>query len=329
MMMKKMLSFGITLLLLSTCFLLVTTSTASFSYGNVITVDDEGDGDYTSIKEAVNNASEGDIIEVYSGTYYEHGIEIRKENITLKGIPYELGTGNDIGMPFLDGQDHDLLFIKADGVTLSGFRIENEGNVAAGTITLNSATNCLISENDVSHMLGPPIYCKDCSNIKIINNNLSHSAIRQGICFHECDSFTISRNIITNCPTGILVWDSNNNTIEGNTILNCGHGIESYGSFNIVFQNIIEDNSHGIVVVGAFNVIKQNNFIGNSKTDAFFQIGIDDFPFLNQWFNNYWGRPRILPYPIFGFVLFFIPWVQFDWRPALLPHDITSIDEKT
>ena len=60
----------------------------------VIIVDDEGDGDYTSIKEAVNNTNPGGTIEVYSGTYYECGIEIYTENITLRGIPYELGNGS-------------------------------------------------------------------------------------------------------------------------------------------------------------------------------------------------------------------------------------------
>ena len=35
--------------------------------GNIIIVDDEGDSDYTSIKEAVNNVNPSDTIEVYSG----------------------------------------------------------------------------------------------------------------------------------------------------------------------------------------------------------------------------------------------------------------------
>jgi hypothetical protein len=35
--------------------------------GNIIIVDDEGDGDYTSIKEVVNHANPSDTIEVYSG----------------------------------------------------------------------------------------------------------------------------------------------------------------------------------------------------------------------------------------------------------------------
>jgi len=62
----------------------------------VIIVDDEGDGDYTSIQDAIGNATSGDIIEVYSGIYHEKKILITTEDIILKGIPYELGAGNDL-----------------------------------------------------------------------------------------------------------------------------------------------------------------------------------------------------------------------------------------
>ena len=71
---------------------------------NTITVDDEpGDADFTSIKEALNYSSPGDTIEVYSGTYFEQGIHIVKDNITLVGIAHELGGGGDSGKPFING----------------------------------------------------------------------------------------------------------------------------------------------------------------------------------------------------------------------------------
>ena len=67
----------------------------------MIIVDDEGDGDYISIKEAVNYSKSGDIIKVYSGVYYEEEIVITTEDITLRGIPYELGVGDDLGKPVI------------------------------------------------------------------------------------------------------------------------------------------------------------------------------------------------------------------------------------
>ncbi|MCK5261366.1 MAG: right-handed parallel beta-helix repeat-containing protein [Thermoplasmatales archaeon] len=322
--MKHIIPILVILLLLSSGFVGVSSQTFS---EDVITVDDEGDGDYTSIKEAVNIANPGDIIEVYSGTYNEHGIEILKDNITLVGIPYELGTGSDTGKPFLDGKGHSLLLIwGVDGVTLSGFRIENEGNVAAGTITLNSATNCLISENDVSHMLTSAIYCWNCSNIQIINNNLSHSAIRQGIVVTKSNNNEISGNTISDMDLeGILLKGSHHNLISYNRVSRCSWvGITIIGDRNIIYRNHIEDNDNGLEIWnGIFNFVIQNNFINNSY-DAHCALGWGFYPaFSNRWINNYWDDWNgIGPKVISGTILFFIPRPNFDWRPAQEPHDI-------
>lgn len=69
----------------------------------VLTVDDEGDGDYTSIAEAVATANPGDTIEVYSGDYYECNITIYASGLTLKGMARELGSGTDTGKPSVHG----------------------------------------------------------------------------------------------------------------------------------------------------------------------------------------------------------------------------------
>jgi len=99
--MRKIITLGIMLL-----FLGMTISSTGFNLEkqfttDVITVDNEGDGDYTSIKQALNNANPGDIIEVYSGTYYERNITVQTERVTFQGVAYELGSGNDTGKPFI------------------------------------------------------------------------------------------------------------------------------------------------------------------------------------------------------------------------------------
>jgi len=324
--MRKIIALGIMLLFLgmtissSTGFNLEKQSTVG-----VITVDDEGDGDYTSIKEAVNNSNPGNIIEVYSGTYYEQNITIETEEITLKGIPYELGVGNGTGKPFIDGQGKtDVFRVMAEDVTISGFHIENEGNILCGTIVLINTFNCTISNNDISHTLMACVDIHESNNNMVINNNISNSIIRQGIVVRKSNNNNISGNVISDIASeGILVWGGNNNIIVGNIVKRCNEGICLIGNFNLVKQNVIEDNTYGVAVYdSSFNVIRQNNFGDNTKRDALFNLGIPVIPLPNFWFNNYWSRPRILPYPIFGGVLFFIPWVQFDWRPALSPHDI-------
>jgi parallel beta-helix repeat protein len=291
----------------------------------IITVDDEGDGDYTSIKDALNHANPGDTIEVYSGTYYEYCIDIEIEDITLKGIPYELGNGGDTGKPFINGKGKDdLINIKAKNVMIDGLRMENDGGpLANGIITLyHESDGCTVSNNDIAHTTMACIWSFG-SNNKILDNNISHSSIRQGIVLCDpCSNCLVSGNVISDVTTGILCWDSNHNTITGNKISRCSRfGIDVAGSNNKIIGNHLENNSIGIQIYEFFISVKRNNFI-NNEVHAQFIYGIPLLQrFTNIWFRNYWDKPRLLPYPIFG-GLVLLPIIQFDWRPALKPYDI-------
>jgi parallel beta-helix repeat protein len=323
---RKLITFGILILFALPCFLQSVTGSIlekqNHAFRGVITVDNEGDGDYISIKEAVNNANPGDTIEVYSGTYYEHYIVIEIEEITLKGIPYELGNGSDTGKPFINGEGKEKVFvIKTQDVIIDGFRMENDGPGAYNIISINTES-CTIINNDLSHTVMSIFWIRGPNN-KILNNNISHSSMRQGIVLvNPCSNCLVSGNIISDCDTGICVWESNHNTITENKIMRCSDfGIDVAGSFNKIIGNHIENNDIGVQIWNFFNQVKRNNFIDN-ELHAQFIYGI---PFLqgltNIWFGNYWGRPRLLPYPILG-LLVLLPIVQFDWRPALLPYRI-------
>jgi parallel beta-helix repeat protein len=293
----------------------------------IITVDDEGDGDYISIQDAIDNATAGDIIEVYSGKYYEHSIKILEEGITLQGIPYELGNGNDIGKPFINGEGKGvLIFIEVKNVVIDGFKMENYGPpLVNGIIALRQgADGCTISNNDIAHTAMSCIWIVS-SNNKILNNNISHSSMRQGIVLvEECKNNIISGNVISDVEIGIDLWDSNHNTIICNKISRCWEfGIDIAGSdFNTIKGNIFENNEVGVYIVNSIGSrIKNNNFI-NNQWQAQFVYGIHIFRGLtNRWNGNYWNESRSLPYPIRG-VYFFFPWVQFDWFPAKEPYDI-------
>ena len=103
-MVYKILVIGVIVLFVHMCLLPVIVSESSVIVGDrvVIIVDDEGDGDHTSIKEALSHANPDDTIEVYSGIYPEQGIRIIKDNVTLLGISYELGEGDDSGKPIIN-----------------------------------------------------------------------------------------------------------------------------------------------------------------------------------------------------------------------------------
>ena len=322
---RKCLVVGIILLFVGTCVIPLAVSGQTHGK-NIITVDDEpGDADYTSINESVQHAQPGDTIEVYSGTYQEHGINITEEGISLIGMPYELGNGSDYGKPFINGQGiEDVIFVDTQNVTISGFQIKNRGNqpVDATTITLHwRADGCVISNNDLHFSPNSIISC-DSNFSKIINNTISDAGMYYGIMLGYGHN-TVSGNIIDKCPTGICFWGGSNNTIVGNRISNCSEfGIDIGGGGLNTFQfNTIENNQLGLhIYMSVLNRIKQNNFINNTY-QAGYNLGLSLMAG-NRFFRNYWDRPRLLPYPIKGTVLLIVPWVQFDWRPAQEPYDI-------
>ena len=138
----------------------------------IITVDNEpGDADYTTITEALNHASPGDTIEVFSGTYFEHDIIIALDEISLVGMPYELGNGSDTGKPFINGQGlGDIVNIKARNVTITGFRMEDRG--AGYYIILGidwGSDGCVISNNTLRYSGNSIIGCA--ANFSKITNN--------------------------------------------------------------------------------------------------------------------------------------------------------------
>jgi pectin methylesterase-like acyl-CoA thioesterase len=94
--------------------------------GKTITVDDDGEADYTNIQDAIDAASDGDTVFVYSGTYHEH-INIKSKSIILQGETKETTIIDGGGTSDVIKITADIK-ITANGVTVSGFTIKNSGN---------------------------------------------------------------------------------------------------------------------------------------------------------------------------------------------------------
>jgi parallel beta-helix repeat protein len=183
----------------------------------------------------------------------------------------------------------------------------------------------------------------NCNKITVENLYLSNTYV--GIELWKTDNSMIRNNDISNNRLGLYLYESSGNNITGNTISNNENGIYlSYSKSNTLTNNIISNNENGIYLsghTGGFdlgkifydgsnnNIILKNNFLGN-EPDAFFQNS-----FSNQWMQNYWNRPRILPKFISGEIywIIFKPWMgtseihipwfpQIDWNPAKEPYDI-------
>jgi len=133
------------------------------------TVDNEGDGNFMTIGAALENASDGDTIEVYSGTYNltptfppSWGCFITK-SLVLVGISHELGSGNDTGKPILTGGD---VCIEKSFTNITGFYFNTTLSIGG---SLASVSNVTISHNIFEGNIGICIY-GNCEQVVILRN---------------------------------------------------------------------------------------------------------------------------------------------------------------
>jgi len=207
--------------------------------GNTLYVNDDGGADYTSIQDAVNAASSGDIIHVYSGNYNEN-VEINKI-LTI--------TGENKANTIISGAtDGDVVTINnANYVNISGFTIQNAVGTGYACIFTNEVQNCKITDNiiknshDGIYLLG--------SNENIISGNTIGDNIGNGISLIASVDNEIKSNIIQNNDVdGIYFYQgSSSNKIYQNTITgNLYYGIILISSYsNTIYLNDFSDNGMG------------------------------------------------------------------------------------
>ena len=218
-------------------------------------------GNYGSIQYAIDDASEGDTVVVFSGIYNE-SIVINK---TINLI------GEDKNSTILDSNEsgYCAILIQAQAINLSGFTIQNStiGIYVVGYE--NVSTNSTIANNNITNNVGG-IYLSNLSSNNLISGNIITKNKGEGI--HLFGSFNnkINGNIITeNGGFGIVLWEmSQYNFIYKNTILNNIKGIalRRWSDNNIVSENNISKNSGvGIYLTYSFkNNMSKNNIANNT-----------------------------------------------------------------
>ena len=174
---------------------------------------------YCTIQAAINAASPGDTITVSAGTYGEQLIV--DESITLQGE--DRGT-TIIEYPPAPVSDQYLVLVKADDVTIKGFKILGHfatGNMAA-YIVHSQGTGLIVENNEIQGFIG-------------VFGNLINAQIRN--------------NIIGTNRKGIYIPGGNNILnllIEGNTI----EPAEGAGSYAYNCGAIYMDNAIDITIQG-------------------------------------------------------------------------------
>jgi parallel beta-helix repeat protein len=216
--------------------LLVATASAS---AKTITVDDDlkecPHANYTSIQAAINNATDGDIILIYNGTYSENVVVNKTLNLT------------GIGMPVIDGMNNgNTMKIEADNCTIKNFKVINSaGDWNLAGIHIASSNNII------------------CNNT--ISSNKGH-----GIGIYSGNNKIYSNILSSNGWAGVGIYAGGNN-IYSNDIQNNGYGFRLFqAGGNIIYSNIIENNGYGFYHYASSSNTIYSNIISSNSADAFY-----------------------------------------------------------
>ena len=222
---------------------------------------------FTSIQEAVNNASDGYTIFVRAETYCEN-VVLNKPNLTL--------IGENKRTTIIDGNGKTVVSLKANNTKIEGFTVQN----GSFGILMNPWTHGHIISNNI-----------------IVNNDYGISG------HYDCVDISIHNNtIISNNVAGIVMLFSHS-AISSNLISDNGKdefqkygvgiqivvGVNSetiYCVNNTIFSNTIKNHQTGIWALrySKENLFYHNNFLNNKK-----QFSAPATTWNNSVMKNYWS----------------------------------------
>jgi parallel beta-helix repeat protein len=206
--------------------------------GKTLYVGGSGPGNYTRIRDAVDDANDGDTVFVYDDSSpYLTGASINKsidvigedKNTTIIGRP---GGGTCLKI-------RDTNYVNISGFTLvtstySGIEIRDSYNI--------SVKGNIIKECDTGVELYDSHYCSIIDNEIIDRYSLGHYI--WGIDVWRSSNNIIRNNRISNMVFGIgLGAYSNNNIIHDNSLTECGFSIDSWSYPNTFFGNSVNNKS--------------------------------------------------------------------------------------
>lgn len=250
--MKNKSSVWIIILILLFSSIIPIASSYKTCSNKIIYVDDDGTADYTNIQDAIDNASDGDTVFVFNGTYYEtlalvKSIRLQGENKYTTIIDGSSFVNYSYGITIAS-------YSRWFKPKISGFTIQNFSIAIAKRAPIGGLMNINISDNI------------------IINNYYGISAATTIGGLHI--GLDITNNIIENNSGGIYLSCFKNILIKRNHITsNSGFGIKLDGGRNYV--RIIENNIF-------------NNTV-DAFVNSYGYFGMFSSVFLNRWNRNYWG----------------------------------------
>ncbi len=335
--MKKILSTGVILLFILSAFAPLSLGQnvkksdkhliINSARGNILYVGGNGPGNYSKIQDAIDDASNGDIIFVYSGRYLEE-IKI--------GLSINL-IGENKEITEIEGGYCDCVVdIFSDGVNISGFTIDafydcdvginiRSNNSIISDVTIYSGWDGIHIDGSFNTIKNSLFYQNVCGLVSSNTNNNSiidchFEVLFYGICLNKVNNFKIincsndyfadnlihlinsSQNKIINLSSHNYFWicirltNSSNNEIIDSLFFGGVSAIilESNSNENIIKNNIFNKVVYGITNNWTdpglnFNKICENNIFYNNCFLECYEVSAYD-KYSNSWDNGSFGN---------------------------------------
>jgi len=252
----------------------------TFYDGDTLYVGGTGPGNYSSIQDAVDDATDGDTVYVFddSSPYYENVVVDKSINLI----------GEERNTTIIDGSnaDDDVIHcISSDNILISGFTIQNSGGHGIDNgIELRFCKNTVLENNILSdNTYGIFLYY---SNYNCLTYNNIIDNYYSGLSLSHADNNLIENNYFSNNDGGLRLYCSNNNSILNNNLTSnkaSGISIGTNCCYNLIFENRIESqNLDGIKLSHSsnYNNVSRNEIIDN-------RMGIN---FYNSHNNTIFGN---------------------------------------
>lgn len=222
----------------------------------------------TSVAQAVEMATDGDVIRIKSGIYKEHDIKIINKSIKIIGENF----------PVIDaGMNGTAISIQADNFSIEGLEIRNVGKSHTkefSAILVANSRNFRIVNNRLNNIFFGLLIEKSTGG-EIKGNIIKSNAVTQdnsgnGIHLWHSDEVEVSGNEVSGTRDGIYLEFAGNTTISNNICKNnLRYGLHfMFSNNNKYLDNVFESNGAGVAVMFSKNILMYRNHFKKSWGSA-------------------------------------------------------------